>query len=249
MIKIAAYNPQIKNISFKQNSNFLEKRLKKLKEMGTKDFDTSYFADNFDKLSKKEQEILMEYGSENFRQFNETLRENLDNDAAREKIVQLDNIIKKAKSLNNEKIVYRAIDENLAKQYITDLCAGKSVEDKAFLSTGAILDYHGEFKYFASKENSFILRIHLPKGTKGACLPVPEFILPRNSKLKLIDLDKKLKIADVEYILPIENTVKQSTKSGLFKYGVFTGLTALGVYGLYMINKKSDKVTKPLSGS
>lgn len=132
MIKIAAYNPQIKNISFKQNSNFLEKRLKKLKEMGTKDFDTSYFADNFDKLSKKEQEILMEYGSENFRQFNETLRENLDNDAARKKIVQLDNIIKKAKSLNNEKIVYRAIDENLAKQYITDLCAGKSVEDKAF---------------------------------------------------------------------------------------------------------------------
>lgn len=74
----------------------------------------------------------MEYGSENFRQFNETLRENLDNDAARKKIVQLDNIIKKAKSLNNEKIVYRAIDENLAKQYITDLCAGKSVEDKAF---------------------------------------------------------------------------------------------------------------------
>ena len=62
-------------------------------------------------------------------------------------------------------------------------------------------------------------------------------------------MDKKLKIADVEYILPIENTVKQSTKSGLLKYGVFTGLTALGVYGLYMINKKSDKVTKPLSGS
>lgn len=247
VIKISTYNPQIKNISFKQNSNFFDERLKKLKEMGTKDFDTNYFSDNFDKLTKEEQEILLEYGTENYRQFNETLRGNLDNDFAKRKISQLDNIIKKAKPLNKEKIVYRAIDENLAKQYITDLCAGKIVEDKAFLSTGAILDYQGEFKYFANKENSFILRIHLPKGTKGACLPIPEFILPRDSKLKLINLDKKLKIADVEYILPSENEVKQSTKSGLLKYGIFTGLTALGVYGLYMLNKKSDKGTKTSS--
>lgn len=249
MIKFSKYNPQIKNISFKQNSNFLEERLKKLKEMGTKDFDIRYFANNFDKLTKEEQEILIEYGTENFRQFNETLRGNLDNEVARRKISQLDNIIKKSKPLNKEKIVYRAIDDNFAKQYITDLCAGEIVEDKAFLSTGAILDYHGEFKYFASKENSFILRIHLPKGTKGACLPVPEFILPRDSKLKLIDLDKNLKIADVEYILPIEDAVKYSTKSSLLKYGVFTGLIALGVYGLYMINKKSDKLKNALSGS
>lgn len=85
MLHISTFNPQIKNISFKQNSNFLEERLKKLQEMGTKDFDTSYFADNFNKLSKKEQKILMEYASENFKQFNETLRGNLDNDAAREK--------------------------------------------------------------------------------------------------------------------------------------------------------------------
>ena len=57
MLNISTFNPQIKNISFKQNSNFLEERLKKLKELGTKDFDTSYFADNFNKVTKEEQEI------------------------------------------------------------------------------------------------------------------------------------------------------------------------------------------------
>lgn len=240
MLNIPKFNPHLNNISFKQNPNFLEERFKKLKEMGTKDFDINYFDKTFRKLTTEEQEVLKEYGTENFRQFNETLRGNLDNEVARKKIAILDRIIDNAKPLEKEKIVYRAIDEKLANKYITDLCAGNIVEDKAFLSTGGILDYHSEFKYYASKENSFILRIHLPKGTKGACLAVPEFILPRDSKLKLINFDKKLKIADVEYILPVGNTIKQSKNINLLKYGTLAGLTALGIYGLCMLNRKPN---------
>ena len=244
MLNFSTFNPQINNISFKQNPNFLKERLKKLKEMGTKDFDINYFDKTFRKLTTVEQEVLKDYGTESFRQFNETLRGNLDNEVARKKIAILDRIIENAKPLKKEKIVYRAIDEKLANKYITDLCAGNIVEDKAFLSTGGILDYHSEFKYYASKENSFILRIHLPKGTKGACLAIPEFILPRDSKLKLINFDKKLKIADVEYILPAENTIKQSKKTNLLKYGTLVGLTALGIYGLCMFKRNSNKESK-----
>ena len=81
-----------------------------------------------------------------------------------------------------------------------------------------------------SEKDSFIIRIHLPKGTKGAFLGASEYLLPRNSKLKLKNFNKDLKIADVEYILPLVSEVNKLNSSKFIKYGSVIAVAALFVF-------------------
>ncbi len=95
-----------------------------------------------------------------------------------------------------------------------------------------------------SEKDSFIIRIHLPKGTKGAFLGASEYLLPRNSKLKLKNFNKDLKIADVEYILPLVSEVNKLNSSKFIKYGSVIAVAALGLgYSLYLFHSKSNKET------
>ena len=136
----------------------------------------------------------------------------------------LDNIIAKAHPLEKEAVVYRSID--FYKGNLRDkLKKGEILEDKAFGSTCKRWD--GVAKMWKpSKNKGVTLRIRLPKGTKGIdCsrkyIKMPnfwerligrkpktfgtyysgEFILPRNYKLQIKEVDLENGIVDCDYLL------------------------------------------------
>ena len=56
--------------------------------------------------------------------------------------------------------------------------------------------------------------------------------------------DKDLKIADVEYILPLVSEGNKLNSSKLIKYGSVTAIAAIGLgYSLYLFHNKSNKET------
>ena len=182
-------------------SPFFRKRVKKLREIGTKDVDNEFMQKQCEKYTDNELRNIVKPYLQDSLPYNEVLRNELNNKNILEKIAQIDKLIEKAKPLKKDSVVYRAIDGSAAEQFISDLCNNKLVTDRGYMSTGTNLTT-SEFKYYAEKENSFILRILLPKGTKGLYPSVSEIVLPRNSHLKLVSFDKELKIIDCEYILP-----------------------------------------------
>lgn len=152
-------------------------------------------------VSEAEYSAIAEY-VDNY-PYNTHLRRDAYKNKPMPKAVQLmDNVIERSKPLEEESYVYRAVsgffDEQI--QFMETLKEGNIIKDKSFVSTAKSVDK--QFEYFLSRANSMALRIKLPKGTKGLNINASEFVLPRNSEIKIISIDKKHGIVDCEYILP-----------------------------------------------
>ena len=127
----------------------------------------------------------------------------------------MDSLFKKAPALEEEATVYRAVSapENSLflksrKQFIDSFRDGFIIDDPAYISTATKVN-DKQFYQFASdvvskESDGVLMRIKLPKGTKGVLGGHHEYLLPRNSKIKVnkINLIDGIKVADCEYILP-----------------------------------------------
>lgn len=124
----------------------------------------------------------------------------------------LDAMMKDAAPLEDKAVVYRGIvtqHEGKVLDFSRELYAGNIVEDKAFLSTSRnAAETIAEF----GEQSGYVIRINLPEGTKGIdCRRFTmreldtganaEFILPRNSKLRINSVDDNYKIIDADYLL------------------------------------------------
>ena len=145
--------------------------------------------------------------------YNDLLRkgEKLDSEAI-EEIKAMDEIFNMAPPLKNDAVVYRAVHgSNLGiesqNNFVESLKEGMIITDKSYLSTAATSD-NPQFLQFAdcAIDNSFggLMRIKLPKGTKGIYGGYDEYLLPRNSQIKInkMEVVDGVKIMDCEYILP-----------------------------------------------
>ena len=145
--------------------------------------------------------------------YNDLLRkgEKLDSKAI-EEIKAMDEIFNMAPPLKNDAVVYRAVHgSNLGiesqNNFVESLKEGMIITDKSYLSTAATSD-NPQFLQFAdcAIDNSFagLMRIKLPKGTKGIYGGYDEYLLPRNSQIKInkMEVVDGVKIMDCEYILP-----------------------------------------------
>lgn len=121
----------------------------------------------------------------------------------------MDSGFKKAPALQDDAMVYRAVTPRgkETNAFFDSIRTGETIQDFAYMSTSTRIATR-QFKQFAlrAKENNgtVLMRIHLPKGTKGVLGGSYEYILPRNSKLKIVSTEtiNGVKVANCEYILP-----------------------------------------------
>jgi len=123
----------------------------------------------------------------------------------------MDEVFEMAPELKEEAVVYRALHGNpiLKKQnkFVESLKEGMIITDKSYVSTSVDIE-NPQFAQFANgviDENyGALMRIKLPKGTKGVLGGIKEYLLPRNSQIKInkIEMVDGIKIMDCEYILP-----------------------------------------------
>lgn len=159
-------------------------------------------------LDSTEQRVLGEYYD--CYPHNSALREGVD-PASIKSVVILDNAFTKAPELKEEAVVYRAVHGHPVfeeqNKFIESIKEGCIINDKSYVSTSTSVT-HPQFKQFANSamgENGGVLmRIKLPAGTKGILGGYSEYLLPRNSQIKVnsIKIVDGHKIADCEYILP-----------------------------------------------
>lgn len=133
-----------------------------------------------------------------------------------EAVAHLDRIIQESKPLENDAVVFRTITDTYG---VADKKVGDILQDKAYLSTSKTFDgIQRIWRSPSSEGDSYTIKIHLPKGTKGIdCAGYTkkllgkirrpyysgEFILPRNSRLQIVSIDKDLNIIDAK-LLPAE---------------------------------------------
>ena len=124
----------------------------------------------------------------------------------------MDSGFKKAPALQDDAMVYRAVTP-IGKEtnaFFDSIRTGETIQDFAYMSTSTRIATR-QFKQFAlrAKENNgtVLMRIHLPKGTKGVLGGSYEYILPRNTKLKIVSTEtiNGVNVANCEYILPQQN--------------------------------------------
>lgn len=120
----------------------------------------------------------------------------------------MDSAFKKAPELTDDAIVYRAVHQFGKEKYIESFKDGVILANPGYTSTSVKPDTD-QFLQFAGgvaeKSNDGVLmRIHLPKGTKGLLGGFDEFLLNRDSKIKVVKMNliNGVKVADCEYILP-----------------------------------------------
>lgn len=122
----------------------------------------------------------------------------------------MDKVFEAAPALKKDAVVYRAVhghpvfkDQN---NFINSLKEGMVITDKSYVSTSIDVD-NAQFKQFAHQtiDDGFgaLMRIKLPKGTKGVLGGYSEFLLPRNNKIKInkIEMVDGVKVMDCEYVL------------------------------------------------
>lgn len=136
----------------------------------------------------------------------------------KEAIALLDEIIDNSQATKLETIVYRQISFLGARLNMQE---NSIFDEKGYVSTSPTPGnyYYGYAERIKNvtdpKFGNYIMRIKLPKGTKGIDVRkidksgiyvndayLNEFILPRNSKYKINKIDKEKGIIDAEYILP-----------------------------------------------
>ena len=122
----------------------------------------------------------------------------------------MDSLFKKAPALEEDAVVYRSVNALSSKNqpFIDSLKDGFVIDNPGYTSTATIVK-DSQFYQFTSdvvskNTDGVLMRIHLPKGTKGVLGGHNEYLLPRNSKIKInkINLIDGIKVADCEYILP-----------------------------------------------
>lgn len=127
-----------------------------------------------------------------------------------EEIQLMDRAFSKAPATTEDCVVYRGVHGHPVfkkmNEFVDSIKEGVIIKDSAYIST-SIDSTNAQFRQFASDAlggNGVILRIKLPKGTKGVLGGYKEFVLPRNSSIKINKLEtvEGVKIADAEYILP-----------------------------------------------
>ena len=111
-------------------------------------------------------------------------------------------------AIPHDAVVLRAMGSG---EYINQFRqVGSIVTDKGFVSTTPSMGTYTNM-FGGRPGESYIMRIKLPKGTTGCnmgrCKGVywgenEEFLLPRNSQFRVLEVDDKAKIIEVEYILP-----------------------------------------------
>lgn len=116
---------------------------------------------------------------------------------------------KKAPALEQDAVVYRGVERlrfKSSQNFIDSIEKGTIIDDPGFMSTSTnLVDIKNTiFIHNAINSDGLIIRIHLPKGTRGVLMDYNEYLLPLNSKLLMKDVEKinGLKIVDAEYILP-----------------------------------------------
>lgn len=143
-----------------------------------------------------------------------------DNDALRrgadptkfKDVMTLDKAFERAPQLEEEATVYRSLSgPPIFKErfnFVNSIKEGDIIRDPAFISTSSDAT-NAQFRQFADyameKDNAgLLMRIKLPKGTKGILGGYEEFLLPRNSQIKInkIETVDGHRVADCEYILP-----------------------------------------------
>lgn len=126
----------------------------------------------------------------------------------RREVKLMDSVVEKSVPLPHDAIVYRGVGKTPiggSNEFIESLKPGVIFIDKSFMSTATNVDKN--LLNFCSGDCAKILRIKLPKGTKGIYGgsergggAYSEFILPRNSKIKVVSQEGN--VLDCEYILP-----------------------------------------------
>ena len=117
----------------------------------------------------------------------------------------MDSLMGKAPALEESATVYRAVDY---KGCVDKLKDGAVIKDYGYISTSTTYNDPQFYQFARSIANGStegaLMRIHLPAGTKGAFGGCNEFLLPRNSQLRVIktSLINGVKVSDCEYILP-----------------------------------------------
>lgn len=210
-----------KNIS-KYQANNVAKRLEETMPKGVPPFEkwaVSY--------SKRDYKRIVSFQNDNT--YAEALRSErpLTKQEA-EGVRHLQKIIKKSKPLEKEMTVFRTVQDDFG--FAEKLKEGAVIQDKAFLSTSMYWDGIQEMWNAPSWSDTYRLRIHLPKGTKGiACngtykplLGKPnytvygnEFVLDKDSKLLVKKIDDKLNIIDMDYLsetMYLKNMSKMKAK-------------------------------------
>ena len=116
--------------------------------------------------------------------------------------ITLDGIIDRCPPLKEDAVVYRGVSggNKANNTFIRSIKENTVISDKSFVATAKAPD--AQFANFASGSGGLALRIKLPKGTKCFSPNYSEVILPRNTQLKVVSIDRKLGIVDCEYILP-----------------------------------------------
>lgn len=113
----------------------------------------------------------------------------------------LDALIKKMPPLTEDCVVYRAIIDTRfphVKSYLMNFRPGATLTDSCYASTSCDLNEYA--KTHLTSPDSVLLRIVLPKGTRGVYYPqCKEYILPRNNSFKVEKIDG---IGYCSYILP-----------------------------------------------
>ena len=172
-------------------------------------------------LSKENLESILSFLKDS--KLNAKLRGGLDlSDDENVKII--DNLINESKPLDEHSIVYsflrtkKTYDSNEDLDFVKDLKLGNILKDKGFILSSRKYDTYlaqSDAVIYNEKYNDsrYILRIVLPKGTKGfdgrRCTGREDgdkinstFILPRNSELKIRRIDDSIRLIDVDYLLP-----------------------------------------------
>lgn len=141
---------------------------------------------------------------------NEALRDpNITTASVQPWIDGLDGAIKDAPPLISDTTVYRGV-QGSGTDFFKNLNVGDVYEDKGFASTSLDADIATTFATIGlGREDGLVLRMNLPKGTKGL-FPTSvtglsslssresEFLLPRNSKFKI--LSNQGRVWDVEVV-------------------------------------------------
>ena len=122
----------------------------------------------------------------------------------------MDSVFKIAPALEEEAVVYRALHGHPVfkeqNAFIDSLKEGMIINDKSYISTSVDVE-NDQFLQFANgvvdESYGALMRIKLPKGTKGVLGGYNEYLLPRDSRIKVnkIEVIDNIKIMDCEYIL------------------------------------------------
>lgn len=122
---------------------------------------------------------------------------------------EIEKAFQKAPAITEDAVVYRGVNiQNVqgSKEFINSIKEGAILDNPGYTSTSTSCT-DNQFKQFALNsmdENGVLMRIKLPKGTKGILGGHNEFLLSRNAKIKVnkLDIIDGTKVADCEYILP-----------------------------------------------